>query len=93
MALTQDATGATQSVSSDSSGAFAFHDLPAGDYTLVTSLAGFQRVRNMLRLSAGAHLQRNILLPLGTLQETVTVSSDGSPGPSQFQDEAGATAS
>ena len=81
VALTQDATGATQSVSSDSSGAFAFHDLPAGDYTLVTSLAGFQRVRNMLRLSAGAHLQRNILLPLGTLQETVTVSSDGSPGP------------
>jgi TonB family protein len=82
VALTQDATGATQSVSSDSSGTFAFHDLPPGDYTLVTSLAGFQRVRNMLRLSAGAHLQRNILLPLGTLQETVTVSSDGSPGPS-----------
>ena len=31
VALTQDATGATQSVSSDSSGAFAFHDLPPGD--------------------------------------------------------------
>ncbi len=79
LTLTQDATGATQSVSSDGSGAFAFRDLPAGDYTLVTSLAGFQRVRNMIRLGAGAQLQRNILLPLGTLQETVTVSNDGSP--------------
>jgi TonB family protein len=82
VALTQDATGATQSVSSDGSGAFAFHDLPPGDYTLVTSLVGFQRVRNMLRLAPGAQLQRNILLPLGTLQETVTVASDGSPSSS-----------
>jgi TonB family protein len=79
VALTQDASGATQSVTSDGNGGFAFRDLPPGDYTLVTSLAGFQRVRNMIRLSAGAQLQRNILLPLGTVQETVTVSNDGSP--------------
>ena len=81
--LTQDATGASQSVPSDSSGAFSFRDLPPGDYTLVTSLAGFQRVRNMVRLGPGAQLQRNILLPLGTLQETVTVSSNGSAAPAE----------
>ena len=75
--LTQDATGASQTVTSDGSGTFSFRDLPPSDYTLVTNLAGFQRVRNMIRLSAGAQLQRNILLPLGTLTETVTVSNDG----------------
>ena len=75
--LTQDGTGAAQSAKSDGSGSFSFRDLPPGDYTLVTSLPGFQRVRNMIRLNAGAQLQRNILLPLGTLTETVTVSSEG----------------
>lgn len=75
--LSQDATGASQTVTSDGSGTFSFRDLPPGDYTFVTSLAGFQRVRNMIRLSAGAQLQRNVLLPLGTLTETVTVSNDG----------------
>jgi hypothetical protein len=85
--LSQDSTGATQSVKSDGSGAFAFRDLPAGDYTMVTSLAGFQRVRNMIRLSAGAQLQRNILLPLGTLQETVTVANDGSPSKASVRPE------
>ena len=54
-----------------------FMTLNAGDYTLVTRLRGFAVVTNMIRLAAGRQMQRNIMLPLGEIQETVSVRDDG----------------
>ena len=77
ISLTEDRTGSILTARSDQSGAFTFRDLPPGDYTLVTSLAGFARVRNLIRVASGASVKRNIMLPLGQVQETVSVVSDG----------------
>jgi TonB family protein len=76
--LTHETTGAAMSTRSDRSGAFAFGDLPAGHYTLLSKLAGFAPVTNLITLGDGGHVRRNIMLPLGTVQETVTLRSDGS---------------
>lgn len=78
VSLTEDRTGATLSGRSDQSGSFEFHDLPSGDYTLVTALPGFARVKNLIRVAPGASVKRNITMPLGTVQETISVRSDGS---------------
>ena len=77
--LTEDRTGTTLTARSDQSGSFVFSDLPAGDYTLVTALPGFARVKNLIRVAPGASVRRNITMPLGTVQESISVRSDGSP--------------
>lgn len=77
ISLTEDASGLARTARSDQAGSFSFRDLPPGDYTLVTSLPGFAPVRNLIRVGPGGSVRRNIVLPLGTLQETIRVVSDG----------------
>jgi hypothetical protein len=54
-------------------GSFAFRDLPGADYELSTSLPGFTNVRNLIRTEPGATVRRLITLPIGTVQETISV--------------------
>jgi TonB family protein len=61
---------------SDPKGSFAFRNLPPGDYELTTSLPGFNTVKNLLRLTSGASVRRHVTMPLGTIEETITVSPD-----------------
>jgi beta-lactamase regulating signal transducer with metallopeptidase domain len=63
----------------DRNGAFLFNLLPSGDYELNTSLPGFSTVTNRIRIDAGSTIERSITLPLGTLQETVSVTGPGGP--------------
>jgi TonB family protein len=81
--LTEDRTGTTLTARSDQSGSFEFRDLPAGDYTLVTALPGFARVKNLIRVAPGAAVKRNITMPLGRVQETISVRSDGTASTSR----------
>ena len=73
--LTQHATRATESMKTDATGAVSFRDLAAGDYTMVSRLAGFAPVSSVIRLGPADHIQRNILMPIGSLRETVTVAT------------------
>lgn len=66
-------SGVRYDVATDPSGAFTFPNLPPGQYQLVTSLPGFATVTNVVRVDAGQTLRRQIVLPLGQLQETITV--------------------
>ncbi|HLG59348.1 MAG TPA: M56 family metallopeptidase [Vicinamibacterales bacterium] len=65
-------------VSSDGTGRFELIGLPQGAYTLEASLPGFETFRQKLTLS-GQDVNRDITLPVGTLQETIGVINGG-PG-------------
>ena len=64
---------------SDGNGAFAFPDLQPGRYELEARLPGFATVNNLMTITAGARVQRRITLPLGSLEETITVVCSGGP--------------
>jgi hypothetical protein len=78
--VTHAESGRTSQVTTDRSGAFALRDVPSGTYELTMSLAGFATVRASLDLQPGDILQRSIILPLGTLEETITVTGPSDPG-------------
>lgn len=72
----------TTTVATDAHGAYTFHALLPGSYTLTASLPGFESFRAQLMLNAQDNVERNITLQVGSLQETVTVTThDGPPEP------------
>ena len=58
---------------SDGNGRFAFRDVLPGRYQMTLSIAGFGTVSSVVPLDAGTMNARVITLPLGTLEETITV--------------------
>lgn len=74
LTLTNARTAASLTGTTDRNGQFEFRDLPAGTYELVTALPGFATVTNQITLAAGTSVVRRITLPIGSLQETVSVS-------------------
>jgi beta-lactamase regulating signal transducer with metallopeptidase domain len=77
--LTHRSTGGRYAISTDPSGAFAFRTLPSGDYELTTNLPGFTTVTNVVTVAAGETVRRQITLPIGTVQETISVTCERSP--------------
>lgn len=81
LALTNTGTQARNEVRSDPNGRFEFVGLPPGDYVLEVNVLGFRNYRATLALN-GQQLDRDIVLDVGTLQETITVvDSDDPPRP------------
>lgn len=72
--------GAPLSAQTDPYGRFVFRALQSGEYELRASLPGFMAFINTVSVPPGAAEERTITLPIGTLEETVTVScGDASP--------------
>jgi TonB family protein len=67
---------AKRQVKTDANGRFEFVGVPVGEYALDTTFAGFMPVRERVMLS-DAVVQKSYALEVGTLQETITVVSDG----------------
>ena len=63
---------------SDGAGIFQFPEIPDGDYMLSARLPGFLSARQRVRVTSSM-APLNVTLQVGTLRETVTVRSDGSP--------------
>jgi beta-lactamase regulating signal transducer with metallopeptidase domain len=80
VSLMQQPNGGRYDTTTDRNGAFGFTLLPPGDYDLSTSLPGFKQVTTRVRIDAGTTLDRRITLPIGTLQETVSVTGPSGPG-------------
>jgi beta-lactamase regulating signal transducer with metallopeptidase domain len=71
--LQQQPAGGRYETLTDRNGAFTFTLLPSGDYELTTALPGFATVTNLVKVDAGATLERSITMPMGTLQEMIQV--------------------
>jgi beta-lactamase regulating signal transducer with metallopeptidase domain len=64
----------------DASGRYAFRGIPPAEYQLSAQLAAFATVAKLMTLGPGSTVDYSITLPLGTVQEQVTVlCSSGSP--------------
>jgi len=76
--LQNAAIGLTRETATDANGRYLFTSLPpAGQYTLLTALAGFATERREnLTFNAGQRAVLNVTLKLSAVQETVTVSGD-----------------
>ena len=61
---------------SDRTGRFEFVGLPSGDYLLETKIAGFATLRGTLTIT-GQNAQRDLVLQVGSLEETITITGPG----------------
>jgi hypothetical protein len=75
--VTNQNTGFTRSVKSDSSGAYLVHNLVSGIYTVSVEKAGFKKyVRTDLNLTASTKLRIDVALEVGQTTQTVTVNGE-----------------
>jgi TonB family protein len=81
LVLTNAASRAKYEVRSDPTGHFEFVGLPPGDYALEASLTGFSTFKDTITIIA-RDLEHTIDLHVGSLEETVTVTSSVSAAPS-----------
>jgi TonB family protein len=75
LVLTNPQSRAKYEVISDRTGHFEFVGLPPGDYQLETQVPGFAPLRGTLTLN-GQNARRDLVLQVGSLEETITVSGD-----------------
>jgi beta-lactamase regulating signal transducer with metallopeptidase domain len=73
-------SGRTSQQKTDATGAFAMTNVPSGTWDITTTLAGFSTVRNTIDLQPGDFVQRSVVLPLGSLEETITIVGSAEPG-------------
>jgi outer membrane receptor protein involved in Fe transport len=72
-------TGLTRTVPTGGDGAFRFPALPVGPYEIRAELSGFRTlVRSGVRLQVGQEAVVDMVLELGSIQETVTVTAEAS---------------
>ena len=70
--------GGPRSGTTSDSGTYLFLNLPIGRYTVTASLSGFKTmVRENIDVSADATVSVDLILPVGEIKETVTVSAAG----------------
>lgn len=80
LVLTHAQTQAKHAVRSDEAGYFEFAGLPPGEYRLEAIFPGFMTLMGTVTL-AGQNVQRNLVLQVGSLEETVTVRAGFSSQP------------
>ncbi|HJY08535.1 MAG TPA: carboxypeptidase-like regulatory domain-containing protein, partial [Bryobacteraceae bacterium] len=77
---TNQGTGASKTVTTDSSGTYQFVDLQSGDYTLKVSVHGFKTfLRPNLAISANDVSRADARLEVGNIEQSITVSGEAPP--------------
>jgi hypothetical protein len=66
-------TGEKRQTTTDRRGTFALNNVPSGTYEVAMGLPGFSTVKSTIDLQPGDFLQRSIVLPMGSLEETITI--------------------
>lgn len=80
LTLTNDESGVQRSAASDSAGRYVFPALAPGRYSLKTEAAGFRTATiTQILLNVGTHLDKNVPLTVGNVQEQITVTADAPP--------------
>jgi hypothetical protein len=73
--VTHEKTGLTRTVTTSAEGAFVVPTLVPGVYTIKVELQGFQTITQTgIILNVGQEATLNLTMPVGTLEETVTVA-------------------
>ena len=62
-------------------GRFEFRDLAPGEYVIAIERAGFDRVQGRVVIEAGQDLEQDIALQVGSVEETITVTSSNAAAP------------
>jgi len=77
---TNQGTGVSKTVTTDSSGTYQFVDLQSGDYTLKVSVHGFKTfLRPNLAISANDVSRADARLEVGNIEQSITVSGEAPP--------------
>ena len=72
-----DALLSPRTTTTDGSGYYVLPNLPPGEYTLTGELAGFSvYIQEGVQMRVGANFSVNMVLPLGGITETVTVTGE-----------------
>ncbi len=89
--LVNQGTSATRVVKTDTSGAFLFAQLLAGDYTLAVSAPGFKRYQesNLALSSSERAVVRPIALEVGAISDSVNVTAEAATLQTQSSERAG----
>ena len=72
---TSRATRQVRTTATGSSGDYSLPALPSGEYDLLAEAAGFQRVTSLALVEAGTTTRADLVLPLPTVNEVVTVAA------------------
>jgi outer membrane receptor protein involved in Fe transport len=72
--LKDEAKGTTQETATDRDGAYGFHLLAPGPYSVTVATTGFQTVNQTVRVALGSVTTANVQLTLGARTESVTVT-------------------
>jgi len=75
--LKNNATGATQTATTNAQGSYRFSLLGPGTYTISANATGFQGTQKLVEVNVGQTTTLGIQLPLGTATQTVEVSATG----------------
>lgn len=78
--LVNQDSGVTRSTTADSEGRYRFVAVPPGKYSLKTEATGFKTESvTGLVLTIGTHLDRDVSLTVGSVQEAITVTGEVPP--------------
>lgn len=82
--LTKVPDGTVRTVTTDRSGRVELEDLEAGVYNVDVSLPGFATLRSQVEIKTGQRIEPQLMLQVGELEETITVTDDGTPARRQY---------
>ncbi|MYH31224.1 MAG: TonB family protein [Acidobacteria bacterium] len=77
LSLTNRATAEQLRVTGDDAGRFEFTDLEPSEYSLVVTKPGFERLFRRFSPEAGQQIEEELVLRLGSVEETITVTDTG----------------
>jgi Ca-activated chloride channel family protein len=70
---------------SDANGAFTFERVPAADYDVTATMSGFKQFTTRLTVASAKTARLDIVLQVGTLNETVTVTAESPMDAAKFR--------
>src|SRR5689334_5686977 len=73
VSVTSPALQSPRSNVSDSNGAYAFPNLPPGDYTVTFELSGFAPITRKTTVPLGLTIEQNVTMRAATVSETIQV--------------------
>jgi len=80
LTLTNQDTGVTRTIKSDSDGRYRFYPVPPGRYNMKIEATGFVTATVAgLEVNIGVHVERDVPMTVGNVQESVTVMGEVPP--------------